>query len=120
MSFWEKSDLRVKSGSTVYTGTICEYRLKLDLNECEFELVFRIWVAMQRRLLLFTEPYLLRLPAVEDSDWSKIGSVEFPLLTLPLRPLSKAWVKLEEEREGATVRRCSFTGRSGSSVRVVL
>ncbi|KZV53721.1 hypothetical protein F511_27955 [Dorcoceras hygrometricum] len=30
--------------------------------------------------------------------------------------VSAAWVKLEEEREGASVRRCSCSGRFGSSV----
>ncbi|KZV39150.1 hypothetical protein F511_12295 [Dorcoceras hygrometricum] len=30
-------------------------------------------------ILLFTEPYLLRLSAVEDPDWSKSGSVRFLL-----------------------------------------
>ncbi|KZV49171.1 hypothetical protein F511_04440 [Dorcoceras hygrometricum] len=58
--------------------------------------------------LLFTEPYLLRLPAVEDSDWSKIGSVEFPWLRRfnydHFRRLGLSWKKNAKELQCFIVR----------------
>ncbi|KZV35354.1 hypothetical protein F511_37697 [Dorcoceras hygrometricum] len=60
--------------------------------------VMSFCVSVNAGQLLFTEPYLLRLPAVEDSDWNKSGSAG---LLLPrnfflyhFRRLGLSWKKI--------------------------
>ncbi|KZV54688.1 hypothetical protein F511_43051 [Dorcoceras hygrometricum] len=73
---------------------------------------FSVWsrsgVVLRSALLLFIEAYLLRLSAVGDSDCSKIGSFEFPLLRRlhydQFRRLGLSWKKNAKEIQCAIVR----------------
>ncbi|KZV41246.1 hypothetical protein F511_28661 [Dorcoceras hygrometricum] len=63
-----------------------------------------LYVQEQRAIaaqLLFTEPYLLRLPVVEDSDWSKSGSAGLllprRLFLYHFRRLGLSWKKIAKE-----------------------
>ncbi|KZV38986.1 hypothetical protein F511_34909 [Dorcoceras hygrometricum] len=71
----------------------------------------QIWSRLRSELisaLLFTERYLLRLPTVEDSDWSKIGSIEFPLLRRfhydHFRRIGLSWKKNAKKLQCVVVR----------------
>ncbi|KZV55811.1 hypothetical protein F511_13233 [Dorcoceras hygrometricum] len=78
-------------------------------------------VVVEQYGLLFTEPYLLRLSAVEESDWSKSGSAGLLLqrrfFLYHFRRLGLSWKKIAK---GATL--CSLLAfrPSGYSVQVTL
>ncbi|KZV46874.1 DNA-directed RNA polymerase II subunit A [Dorcoceras hygrometricum] len=76
------------------------------LGECigvsSFYLVLeKIWIVVEFNELLFTKAYLLRLPAVEDSDLSKSGSVGLLLLRrfvlYLFRRFAISWKKIVKE-----------------------